>query len=71
MRRWPVSTPREELILKLRLIHDAQERGASWAQLAAALGYASAKALKNDVKVTARRLQRELWAEAEVAGGVD
>lgn len=66
-------TPRDELMLKLRLINDAQERGATWAQIASALGYASAKALKNEVKVAARRLQRELWAETagEVAGGVD
>jgi len=65
-------TPREELMLKLRLINDAQERGATWAEIAKALGYASAKALKNEVKVAARRLQRELWAEAEtVSGGVD
>jgi len=66
-------TPREELMLKLRLINDAQERGATWAEIAAALGYASAKALKNEMKVAARRLQRELWAENEagVAGGVD
>jgi transposase-like protein len=60
-------------MLKLRLINDAQERGATWAEIARALGYASAKALKNEVKVTARRLQRELWAEAEtgVTGGVN
>jgi len=66
-------TPRDELMLKLRLINDAQERGATWAEIARALGYASAKALKNEVKVTARRLQRELWAEAEtgVTGGVN
>lgn len=66
-------TPREELMLKLRLVNDAQERGASWAQIAAVLGYASAKQLKNEVKVAARHLQRELWAEAKtgVVGGVD
>lgn len=66
-------TNRDELALKLRLINDAQERGATWAEIARALGYASAKALKNEVKVTARRLQRELWAENEagVTGGVN
>lgn len=66
-------TPRDELMLRLRLINDAQERGATWSQIADALGYASAKALKNEVKVTARRLQRELRAETarEVGDGVD
>lgn len=55
---------RMKLMLQLRLINDAQERGATWASIAKALGYADGKAVKNDVKKIARRLERELRAEA-------
>ncbi len=56
---------RAQLLLRLRLINDAQERGATWASIAEALGYPSAKAAKNDVKKAARRLERLLRAEGE------
>jgi hypothetical protein len=56
---------RAELMLRLRLINDAQERGATWAGIATALGYPNGKAAKNDVKKTARQLERLLRAEAE------
>lgn len=58
---------RAKLFLQLRLINEAQQRGATWASLAKALGYADGKAVKNDVKKIARRLERTLRAEAEGA----
>jgi hypothetical protein len=59
----------DAVMLRLRLINDAQERGATWAELARALGYPSAKAAKNDVKKTARHLERQLRARAEGVNG--
>lgn len=56
---------RAEIMLRLRLINDAQERGATWAGIASALGYSDGKAAKNDVKKTARRLEKLLRTEAE------
>lgn len=56
---------RARLMLQLRLINEAQERGATWSSIAEALGYRDGKAAKNDVKKTARRLERLLRAEAE------
>lgn len=56
---------RAQLLLRLRLINDAQERGATWSSIAQALGYTDGKAAKNDVKKTARRLERLLRAEGE------
>lgn len=56
---------RAKLLLQLRLINEAQEHGATWASIAQALGYSSGKAIKNDVKKMARRLERLLRAEAE------
>ena len=56
---------RAKLMLRLRLINDAQERGATWAGIAAALGYPNGKAVKNDVKKVARQLERTLRAESE------
>lgn len=61
-------TSRDELMLRLRLINDAQERGATWAGIAQALGYVSAKAAKNDVKKKARQLERELRKEGGTHG---
>lgn len=58
---------RAKLMLQLRLINDAQERGATWASIAKTLGYSSGKAAKNDVKKTARRLEKLLRIEAEGA----
>lgn len=56
---------RHELFIKLRLINDAQERGATWADIAKALGYSDAKAAKNDIKNSAKRLERLLRSEAQ------
>lgn len=53
----------EATMLTLRLINDAQERGATWADVARTLGLTSGKDAKNQTKRAARRLQRALWRE--------
>ncbi len=60
-----IETERDRLMIRLRLINDAQERGSTWGDIAKALGYPSSKAAKNDVKKSARRLERLLRAEAQ------
>lgn len=52
--------PPEATLLTLRLINDAQERGATWADVARTLGLVSGKDAKNQAKRAARRLERAL-----------
>lgn len=58
-------TDRNRDYLRLRMIALAQERGLTWAQIAKSLGVRDGKTLKNDTKALARRLERQLRAEAQ------
>lgn len=60
-----VPTDRDRDLLRLRMISLAQERGLSWAQIARSIGAKNGKTLKNETKHLARRLERQLRAEAQ------
>lgn len=57
----------ERDMLFLRLVAEAQRRGASWAQIGHALGLGDGKAAKRAVKRLARVTQRALLARGTMA----
>lgn len=55
-------------LLRLRLINEAQNRGATWHEIAKGMSFPDAKAAKNWTKKTARHYERVLRREADSRG---
>jgi len=55
------ATPLDKDLLRLKLVHQAKDRGLSWAQIGTLYGL-TGKAMKRDIHALGRRVQRELMA---------
>ena len=65
------SDPLTHALLQLRMIAEAKNRGASWAQIAATLGAPDGKSAKAMAHKLARTAQRAVIARDLAAGGDD
>ena len=65
------SDPLTHALLQLRMIAEAKNRGASWAQIAATLGAGSGKEAKAMAHKLAREAQRAVITRDLAAGGDD
>ena len=65
------SDPLTHALLQLRMIAEAKNRGASWAQIAATLGAPDGKAAKAMAHKLAREAQRAVITRDLAAGGGD